>query len=551
MSATPHAQVDAIVIGAGFAGLYMLKRLLDLGMTIQGFEAAGGVGGTWYWNRYPGARCDLESFDYSYSFSPELEQEWEWSERYPSQPELLRYFEHVADRFDLRRFIRFNTRVVSAAFDDITCRWTVATDAGTSCIAQYLITAVGVLSTPKPPEIPGLASFAGRQFHTGQWPHEGVDFTGRRVGVIGTGSSGVQSIPIIAAQASQLMVFQRTPNYSVPSLNYPLTAEQQDEVKRSYRERRAKARQTRYGIPASFPTAKAMDATPEERLRTYNKAWDESHLLAFRMTYADILVDERANQTIAAFLADKIKGIVKDPVIAETLVPKSFPFGTKRPCLGTKYYETFNHDNVTLVDLQQTPIRAITATGVLTTENAYELDDLVYATGFDALTGALLRIDIRGIGGRRLSGKWQEGPRAYLGLCSAGFPNLFFLTGPGSPGPLSNMAVSIEQHVEWVGHCLKHMQTHSLGRIEAEEAAESAWVDHVQEVVQGTLYLKANSWYVGANVPGKPKVFIPYLGGADVYRARCDAVVASGYLGFAMSAGAQPERGPIVASIGA
>lgn len=531
---TNPERLDAIVVGAGFAGLYMTKRLRDSGFTVRTYESGDGVGGTWYWNRYPGARCDLESVDYSYSFSPELEQEWNWSERYAAQPEILRYLDYAADRFELRPHIVLNTTITSALFDETRDTWTVTTDKGERVEATYCIMATGVLSTPKPPEIEGLDSFAGPAYHTGRWPHEGVDFAGQRVGLIGTGSSGVQSIPLIAEQADELVVFQRTANYTVPSINYPLAAETLDEIRKGYPERRAHARRSRFGVPFDFPTTSALDVDAEERERTYQQAWDESHLLAYRLTYGDILTNEKSNDLLADFLRTKIGEIVQDPDTAQKLMPHSYPFGTKRPCLGTSYYETFNRDDVTLVDTRSTPIVRATPNGVETTDATYEVDSLVYATGYDALTGAVLRIDVRGRSGVSLKEQWANGPSSYLGLAVRNFPNLFLVTGPGSPGPLSNMVVSIEQHVEWIDDCLNWLRDNDIARIEADTDAERAWFDHVQDVVSGTLYLRANSWYLGANVPGKPRVFMPYIGGVGVYRQKCDDVAARGYEGFSV-----------------
>jgi cyclohexanone monooxygenase len=537
-AADSGTDVDVVVVGAGFAGLYMVKRLLDSELTVRCFEAGDGVGGTWYWNRYPGARCDLESIDYSYSFSPELEQEWTWSERYPSQPEILTYLNHVADRFGLRPHISLGSTVTAAVFgdDDV---WSISTNTGERVRVHFLVMASGVLSTPKPPEIAGLESFRGETYHTGRWPHEGVDFTGKRVGVIGTGSSGVQSIPLIAEQAAEVVVFQRTPNYTVPAINYPLSKERLAEIRETYGQRRAAARNSRFGVPYTFPTTSALDVSEEERTRTYQDAWDNSHLLAYRLTYGDILTDEKANETLAQFLRDKIAEIVKDPETAKKLMPGSFPFGTKRPCLGTSYYETFNRENVELVDVRATPFVRATPTGLETTEAAYDFDALVYATGWDALTGALLRIDIRGTGGASLAEEWADGPETYLGLAVAGFPNLFLVTGPGSPGPLSNMVVSIEQHVEWIADCLDRLTAEGVTRIDAEPQAQREWFQHVQDVVQQTLYLRADSWYLGANVPGKPRVFMPYIGGANVYRAKCDEVARQHYEGFVFDGGSR------------
>lgn len=534
---TLSRSVDAVVIGAGMSGMYMTKRLRDMGLTVQGFEAGSDVGGTWYWNRYPGARVDLESFDYSFSFDNDLQQEWNWSERYASQPEILRYLNHVADRYQLRQYFRFDARVASAKFDDATGRWTVTTEEGDTVDAQFLISAVGVLSKPKPPEIEGLEDFKGKWYHTGQWPHEPVDFTGLRVAQIGTGSSGIQVMPVVAQQAEHLTVFQRTPVYCVPTDNYKLTEDMLNEVKATYPERRATSRQNRYGIPAEFPTVKAFEVSDEERKAKYEAAWGEQgHLLAFRMTYADILNDEEANKTIADFLADKIRAMVKDPEVAERLIPRTYPFGTKRPCLSTAFYEAFNRDNVSLVSLFETPIKRITKKGILL-ENGEEMefDAMIFATGYDALTGAILKLNIEGRGGRRLTEKWKDGPQAYMGIATSEFPNLFMLTGPLSPGPLNNMAVSIEQHVEWTADCIQYMRDNDIAIIEAQPEPEQEWFEHVQDVVSKTLYLKANSWYLGANVPGKPRVFIPYLGGAGVYRAKLEDVANNNYRGFTLT----------------
>jgi len=528
---------DAVVVGAGMAGLYMIKRLLDLGLAVRAFEAGGDVGGTWYWNRYPGARVDLESFDYSYSFSEDLQRDWKWSERYAAQPELLSYFNHVADRFGLRQHIEFKTRVISAEFDESRDIWTVELSTGRKVEARYFISAAGVLSTPKPPELEGLETYKGPTYHTGLWPHEGVDFTGKKVAVFGTGSSGSQVVPKIAEQASHLTVFQRTAVYCVPIKNYALTDKMREEAVATYPERRANSRKSRYGIPAQFPSTKVFDVSEAERRAKYEDAWGaQGHLLAFRMTFADILSNEEANETVANFIHGKIKEIVKDPEVAEKLSPRGFPFGTKRPILGTAFYEAFNRPNVSLVTLQDTPVVRVTPTGVQTSDKHREFDAMVFATGFDALTGAILRINIRGRDGLELKKEWAAGPRAYLGLATHGFPNLFFITGPLSPGPLSNMSMSIEQHVDWVADCIAYMRERGLTNVEANADSEIEWRAHVQEVVDGTLYQKANSWYLGANVPGKPRVFIPYLAGHGVYRAKCDEVAAKKYHGFTLSA---------------
>jgi cyclohexanone monooxygenase len=528
-------QIDTVVVGAGFAGLYALHRLRGLGFSVRVLEAGDGVGGTWYWNRYPGARCDVESMDYSYSFSEELQQEWRWTERYASQPEILSYINHVADRFDLRRDVQLSTRVAAAVFDDVTNRWTIETDRGDRVTARFCIMATGCLSDAQVPDIAGRKTFAGRWYHTGRWPHERVDFSGQRVAVIGTGSSAIQSIPIIASQAAHLFVCQRTPNYSVPAHNGPLDREYERKVKASYAEFRRQARESRIGFVVERSEESALAVSAEARQREYDKRWGRGGL-GFSATYADLLTDQAANDTAAAFFRDKIRGIVRDPAIAETLTPRDYPLGTKRLCVDTNYYATFNRDNVTLVDLRKTPIVAITPKGVRTSDRDYAVDSLVFATGFDAMTGALLKMDIRGRGGRTLAEKWAAGPRTYLGVAIAGFPNLFTITGPGSPSVLSNMIVSIEQHVDWIADCLAHLRARGHAAIEATVEAEEAWVAHVNDVGHMTLYPRAKSWYMGANVPGKPRIFMPYIGGVGIYREKCDAVAAAGYSGFRLSA---------------
>ena len=527
-------QIDAIIVGAGFAGLYALYRLRGLGFSVRVFEAGDGVGGTWYWNRYPGARCDVESMDYSYSFSDELQQEWRWTERYASQPEILSYINHVADRFDLRRDVQLSTRVTSAVYDEAASRWTIETDHGDRVTARFCIMATGCLSDAQVPDIAGRETFAGRRYHTGRWPHEGVDFSGQRVAVIGTGSSAIQSIPIIAGQARHLFVFQRTPNYSVPARNGPLDREYERSVKANYADFRRQARESRIGFVVERSEDSALAVSAEARQREYEKRWTRGGL-GFAATYVDLLKNQAANDTAATFFRDKIRRVVRDPAIAEALTPRDYPLGTKRLCVDTDYYATFNRDNVTLVDLRKTPIAAITPKGVRTSEREYAVDSLVFATGFDAMTGALLKIDIRGRGGHTLAEKWEGGPRTYLGLAIAGFPNLFTITGPGSPSVLSNMIVSIEQHVDWIADCLAHLRAHGHAAIEATVEAEDAWVAHVNDVGHMTLYPLAKSWYMGANVPGKPRVFMPYIGGVGVYREKCDTVAAGGYAGFRLS----------------
>jgi cyclohexanone monooxygenase len=530
---------DAVIVGAGFSGLYMLHRLRRQGLSVRVYEAGSGVGGTWYWNRYPGARVDIESQEYSYSFSPELDAEWVWSERYASQPELLRYLNHVADRFDLRPDIQLDTRVTSAVFDETANRWTLATDRGEAVTARWCVMATGVLSVPNEPRFPGAETFAGPSYHTGRWPHEGVDFAGKRVAVIGTGSSAIQSIPQIAAQAEHVTVFQRTPNFSVPAHNGPPDPTVVADWAANRARYRAEARETGFGIRmVAQDDRPALEATPEERRAAYEARWRIGGF-ALLGAYNDLIADVAANRTAADFVANKIREIVKDPETAEKLVPKTFPIGAKRLCVDTGYYATFNRENVSLVDLNAEPIEAITPEGVRTAAATYPADAIVYAIGFDAMTGALAKIDIRGRGGAALKEAWAAGPRTYLGLMVAGFPNLFVVTGPGSPSVLCNMAVAIEQHVDWIADCIAWLGARQVGAIEATEAAQDAWVAHVNEVAETTVYPLANSWYLGANVPGKPRVFMPYIGGFPAYRAKCEEVAAAGYEGFALASDAR------------
>ena len=524
-------QVDVVVVGAGFAGLYMLHRLRGLGMTARAFEAGSGVGGTWYWNRYPGARCDVESMQYSFSFSEALQQEWSWSELFSGQPEILRYANHVADRFDLRRDIQFDTRVTAAKFDEAAQRWTVSTDQGDIVSARHVVMATGCLSSTRLPDVAGRERFAGPTYHTGQWPHEPVDFTGKTVGIIGTGSSAIQSIPVIAAQAKHVTVFQRTPNFSIPSRNGPMTADYERSWKSAYATRRERARRLRIGIDYALNDVSALAVPPAQRWQEYETRWQAGGT-AFMAAYNDLILDRAANDTAVAFVHDKIRATVQDPKTAEALLPRNHPIGTKRICVDTDYFQVYNRPNVTLVDLLATPIREITATGLDTSAESFAFDCLVFATGFDAMTGTLLKIDIAGRAGMTLAEKWEAGPRTYLGLMVAGLPNLFMITGPGSPSVLSNMMVSIEQHVDWIADCLAHLRRAGLATIEATQAAEDEWVEHVNQVAHRTLYPLANSWYMGVNVPGKPQVFMPYIGGVGVYRERCEQIAAAGYAGF-------------------
>jgi len=536
------ADFDVVVVGAGFAGMYMLYRLRGLGLSVRVYEQGGDVGGTWYWNRYPGARCDVESMQYSYSFSDHLQQEWDWSERYAPQPEILKYANHVADRFKLRPDIALNTRVDRAVFDESGPGWSVATSDGRITSARYLVLATGCLSNARMPDIRGLADFTGKVYHTGHWPHEPVDFTGQRVGVIGTGSSAIQSVPVIAAQASQLTVFQRTANFSIPARNAPLTPEERNRFRSNYKEIRRKAREEmKNGIVQELPDRGALDDGDNERRAKYDSRWAAGGL-TFMGAYNNLALDKAANDTAADFVRGKIAEIVRDPQTARLLQPDNHPIGSKRICVDTDYYATFNRPNVTLVDIRSSPIEQILPHAVRCGGREYEVDALVLATGFDAMTGSVARIDIRGRDGRTLNQKWAEGPRTYLGLMSAGFPNLFIITGPGSPSVLSNMIVSIEQHVDWITDCIAHMRDRGLDSIEADIRAEDDWVAHVNEVARGTLYPQANSWYMGANIPGKPQIFMPYIGGVGAYRQICNDVAAQGYAGFVMTAAEQPQK---------
>jgi cyclohexanone monooxygenase len=524
---------DAVIVGAGFAGLYMLHRLRGMGFKARVLEAGSGVGGTWYWNRYPGARCDVESMEYSYQFSDELQQEWEWSERYAAQPEILRYADHVADRFDLRRDIAFNARVASAAFDEAAGRWVIETQDGTRTAATFCIMATGCLSSPNLPKFEGVESFEGATYHTGTWPHEGVDFTGKRVAVIGTGSSAVQSIPIIASQAKQLYVFQRTANYAVPAHNKPLDPDYVRRIKADYAGLRQRAKQNLTGIDFDYGDALALETPPEDREREFERRWQRGGL-SFLGAYMDLMVKEEANAIVADFVRAKIRKAVRDPAVAELLSPKN-TIGCKRLCLDIGYYETFNQPHVSLIDVSKSPVEAITPKGVKAGGRQYEVDAIVFATGFDAMTGALSRIDIRGRGWRALREKWSEGPRTYLGLGVAGFPNLFTVTGPGSPSVLTNMLPTIEQHVEWIADTLKYVRDRGLARIEPKAQAEDEWVAHVGELAGRTLRYTCSSWYLGTNIAGKPRVFMPYIGGFPKYVQKCNEVAARGYEGFALS----------------
>lgn len=528
-----NSDFDAIVVGAGFAGMFMLHRLRQQGLKTRVFERGSGVGGTWFWNRYPGARCDTESMEYSYQFDDALQQEWNWPERYSAQPEILKYANHVADRYDLRSDLQFNTKVLSATFDEARNLWTIASDDGNSVTARYFIMATGTLSIANKPAFPGIESFKGRVLYTSDWPHEGVDFTGRKVGLIGTGSSGIQSTPHIAAQAERLTVFQRTPNFSVPANNRPLSDEERNEVKARYGELRNFTYQQPFATDFHLNDQSAMAVSAEERRRVYEERWNQHGGLHFMASFNDLMFNARANETVAEFIVEKIRGIVKDPDKAEILAPRNGVVGCKRLCSDIGYFETFNRDNVGLVDVSKAPIEAFTATGIKVGGTEYPVDDIVFATGFDAMTGALLGVDIRGRKGQPLRDKWSAGPRTYLGLQTVGFPNLFFISGPGSPSVLTNMMVSIDQHVNFISDTIRHLESAGVALIEPQQPAEDAWVDHVNAVADMTVYPSCNSWYLGSNVPGKTRVFMPYVG-FNTYVDKCKDVVAKGYEGFSL-----------------
>jgi len=527
--------LDAVVAGAGFAGLYAIHRLRAMGLRVQAFEAGGDVGGTWYWNRYPGARCDVESLDYSYSFSEELQQEWEWTEKYAGQPEILRYLRHVAERFGLRGAVQFGTSVTAARFDPGRSSWQLETDRGDRVEARFFILAGGCLSRPQLAALPGLQAFAGRVLHTGRWPHEPVDFGGRRVAVIGTGSSGIQLIPQVARQAAQLTVFQRTPNYSLPAFNRPLDRDYVRWFKRHYAQRREKARYAPGGSSGyTAPDRSALDDTPREREAVYERGWARGSTALLR-SYKDILTSQAANDTLAQFVRAKIRGKVRDPAVAALLAPTDHGIGTKRVCLDTGYFEAYDAPHVRLVNLREEPLVEVTPGALRTRAREVAVDDLVFATGYDAISGAALAIDLAVEGGPALADHWRDGARACLGLMAAGFPNLFLVTGPGSPSVLANMVTGIEQHVDWIAGCIAYLRERGAGRIEATAAAEQDWMAHVQRLAAATLLPRANSWFTGANIPGKPRVFLPYVGGHGAYRMACADVAFRGYEGFTIS----------------
>lgn len=527
---------DAIIIGAGFSGLYQLHKLRDdLGLNVHVLEKGSGVGGTWFWNRYPGARCDSESYYYCYSFNKAIEQEWSWSERYPEHTEIRKYLNFVADKLDLKRDIQLDTEVKSASFDDASNSWTVETAGGETFLAQFLITAVGCLSTANVPKFKGLETFKGDWYHTGNWPPEGVDFTGKRVGQIGTGSTGIQAAPVIAERSKHLTVFQRTANYSVPARNRPVTPAEVELTRANYDDVWRRARAGTNGHPFTVSDRSAVSVSDEERREIYEKAWDRGGL-RFRASFKDILENGKANETASDFIREKIAEIVKDPKLAEMLTPRDHGFATKRPPIDSGYFETFNRDNVLLVDLKAGPIVEITEKGIRTTKQEYELDIIVFATGFDALTGPLLRLNLTGSKGYELKEAWAAGPRTYLGLQTPKFPNLFTITGPGSPSVLCNMPIAIEQHVDWITTCISNMREKGLTRIETKPEAAESWVEQVNDAANATLLpMASSSWYLGANVPGKPRVFMPYAGGFARYTGICNEVTQSDYRGFTRS----------------
>ena len=531
MNGTKKPQLDVIVVGAGFAGLYLLHKFRQMGLSARAFEAGSDVGGTWYWNRYPGARCDIESIDYSFSFDPYLEQEWEWSEKYATQPEILRYARHVAERFDLRRDITFGTRVEQAVWDEQGSCWSVTTDQGETVSGRFFIMATGCLSQPKDIDIEGVENFTGEIYRTHSWPHDGVDFSGKTVGIIGTGSSGIQAIPLSAEQADHTTVFQRTANYSIPAGNGPIAPEK-EAVKKRYQDYREEARWTRAGVPGKEAMDFALTVSEAERQERYQALWDKGAIPHLGSEFADLLLDEQANETLAQFVRSKIRSVIEDSNVADILTPTEFPICTKRACLDTNYFQTFNKPNVDIVDIKADPIRSITATGIATRDREFAFDAIVFATGFDAMTGALLAVDITGRDGQSLKDKWAHGPLNYLGLTVEGFPNFFMITGPGSPSVLSNMILSIEQHVEWIADCLDYMDRENLVVIEPTEAAETGWVEYGTATSDMTLFPQAKSWYMGANVPGKPRVCLPYVGGVAAYRRACNDVASQDYLGF-------------------
>lgn len=532
MNSQTIKEVDAVVLGAGFAGLYMLHQLRSKGFSTIVCEAGDGVGGVWYWNRYPGARCDIESIYYNYTFSKELYEEWTWTSRFPEQAEILRYLNYVADRFQLRTDIQFNTRVTAAHFDEERHKWIVYLNDGQHILAKYFITGIGCLSAANVPNIQGLQRFSGNWYHTGHWPHEKVDFTGKRVGIIGTGSSGIQAIPVIAKEAEQLTVFQRTPQYTIPARNHPYDENFIKETKQNFEALKHSMRNSVSGTPFAQNQQSAMEDSDDKRMAVFEEAWAQGGF-AFAATYDDLLTNEQSNEKAAEFIRSKIRQIVKDPVVAEKLCPK-YMYGTKRQVLDSDYFEAYNRENVVLVDVKESPIKKITETGIQTTDEHYDLDSIIFATGYDGMTGPLFKIDTRGRNGETLKEKWEDGAsvQTYLGLTTAGFPNLFMITGPESPSVLVNMPIAIEQHVEWIAQCIDYLREHDIDLVEPHKDAEEAWSKHCQEIANTTLYVKGDSWYTGANIEGKPRSFLIYLGGFDYYTKHCHEVAQNNYEGF-------------------
>ncbi len=544
----PTEELDVVVVGAGFAGIYMLHKLRQKGFRARVYEKGSDVGGTWFWNRYPGARCDVPSLEYSYSFSEELQQEWEWTEHHASQPEIERYAHHVVDRFDLRRDIQFDTSVTSAVYDEGAARWSVETDTGERVRARYCVMATGGYHTPIRPEIAGLDSFDGELYFTNQWPHEEVSFAGKRIGLIGTGSSGVQTATSLASEpVGQLVVFQRTPGYIVPSVDHPLDPEYQADYKATYAERRARSRMTGYGTDvtsAPIGEGRTVDLPEDEFQSRARTVWAIGGG-AVQTMFPDFVVDERANYRVAEFLRTKIREIVDDPERAELLCAKSHYLGAKRIIIIDGYFDIFNQDNVSLVDLEKSPVEEVTPAGIRTTDATYPLDMIICATGFDSATGSMLQVDIRGREGQTLSEKWARGHRTYLGIGIEGFPNLFMIAQAGSPGIRSHVMVSIEQHVDWITDLFEFMRDRELGTAEPSKEAEDTWTAHVAEVASKTLLTVDDTQHLGSNVPGKPRVVTSYLGGVGPYRKICDAVRTNGYEGWALEgrAGRLPNNG--------
>ncbi|WP_369378879.1 flavin-containing monooxygenase [Lysinibacillus fusiformis] len=532
MKNQPIKEVDAVILGAGFAGLYMLHQLKSKGFSTIVYETGDGVGGVWYWNRYPGARCDIESIYYNYTFSKELYEEWTWTSRFPEQEEILRYLNYVADRLKLRSNIQFNTRVKAAHFDEEQHKWLVHLNDGHQVLAKYFITGIGCLSAANVPRFQGLDQFSGKWYHTGHWPHDKVDFTGKRVGIIGTGSSGIQAIPVIAKEAKHLTVFQRTPQYTIPARNHLYDEDFIRQTKGNFENLKHAMRNSVSGTPFAYNHPSAIEDSDHQRQKVFEEAWAQGGF-AFASTYKDLLTNEQSNEKAAAFIRSKIRETVQDPTVAEKLCPK-YMYGTKRQVLDSDYFETYNRDNVLLVDVKESPILEITETGIQTASNHFELDIIIFATGYDGMTGPLFKIDIRGRNGVTLKDKWENGAsvQTYLGLATASFPNLFMITGPESPSVLVNMPIAIEQHVEWIAQCIDYLREHDIDVMETNAEAEQAWSKHCREIANETLYVKGDSWYTGANIAGKPRSFLIYLGGFDYYTKRCQEVAQNNYEGF-------------------